>query len=67
MRTTPTCNYDLYPRLITSARVINYWLIDASTHVSSPLMDTSVGDLKPNIVTAKLEANAAIEAANKYF
>ena len=30
-------------------------------------MNTSVGTLKPNIVTTQLEANATIEAANKYY
>ena len=29
-------------------------------------MDTCVSNLKPNIVTINLEANAAIEIANKY-
>ena len=29
-------------------------------------MNTSVGALKPNIVTTQLETNAAIEATNKY-
>ena len=29
-------------------------------------MNTSVRNLKPNIVTTQLEANVAIEAANKY-
>ena len=29
-------------------------------------MNASVGALKPNIVTTQLEANAVIEAANKY-
>jgi len=52
--------------IITCARVINYWLIDANTHVLSPLMNTSVNALKPNIVTTKLEANEAIKAANKH-
>ena len=54
------------PDLITSAWVINFWLIDANTHVLSLLLNTSVGALKPNIVAAQLETNVAIEAANKY-
>jgi len=66
MRTTPTSTYDPSD-LITSAWVItNNGLIDINTHVLSPLMNTSVGALKPNIVTTQLEANATIEAANKY-
>jgi hypothetical protein len=54
------------PDIITSAWVINYWLIYANTTILSRLMNTSVSILKPSIVTTKLEANAAIEAANKY-
>jgi len=65
MRTTPTCAYEP-PDIITSAWVSNYWLIDANTHVLSPLMNTSANTLKPKIVTTQLEANAAIKAANKY-
>ena len=65
MRTTPTCTYGP-PDLITPAWVINYQFIYANTHVLSPLMNTSVGTLKPNIATVQLEANSAIEAANKY-
>ena len=65
MRTAPIGTYEP-PDLITSAWVINYWLIDANTHVLSPFMNTSVSTLKPNIVTTQFEANAAIEAANKY-
>jgi hypothetical protein len=66
MRTTPTSTYDPSD-LITSAWVItNNGLIDINTHVLSPLMNTSVGALKPNIVTTQLEANATIEAANSH-
>ncbi len=54
------------PDIVTSAWVINYRLINANTHVLSPLMNTNVSNRKPNIVTTQLEANAAIEAANKY-
>jgi hypothetical protein len=54
------------PDLITSAWIINYRLIDANTHVLSPLMNTSDGALKPNIATTKLEANVNIEASNTY-
>jgi hypothetical protein len=64
MRTTPTCTYEP-PDIITSAWVINRWLIDANTLVLSPLMNTSVSTLKHNIVTTQLEANATIEATNK--
>jgi hypothetical protein len=35
-------------------------------HVLSPLMNTSVSTLKPNIVTSRLETYVVIEAANKY-
>ena len=65
MRTTPTGTYDP-PDIITSAWGINYWLIDANTHVLSPLMKTSVITRMPSIVTIQLEANAAIQAENKY-
>ena len=51
--------------IITSTWVINYWLIYANTRALSPLMNTSVGNFKPDIVTTQLEANAAIKAANK--
>ena len=50
MRTTPTGTYDP-PDIITSAWGINYWLIDANTHVLSPLMKTSVITRMPSIVT----------------
>ena len=65
MRTTPSGTYES-PDVITHACVINYCLIDANTHVLSPLMNTCVSTLKPDIVTTRLEANAAIEAANTY-
>ncbi len=65
MRTTPTCTYEP-PDIIKSAWVINFWLIDANTLVWSPLMNTSVNTLKPNIVTTQLEANEAIKTSNKY-
>jgi hypothetical protein len=60
MRTSPIGTYDP-PHLIPSAWVINYWLIDANTPVLSPMITTSVGVLKPNIVTTNLETNATIE------
>jgi hypothetical protein len=50
MRTTPTCTYEP-PDIITFVWIINSWLIDANTHVLSPLTNTSVNTLKPNIVT----------------
>ena len=62
MRTTPTGIYEP-PNIITSAWVIICWLIDANTHVLSPLTNTSVNNLKPNILTTQLEANEAIKAA----
>jgi hypothetical protein len=65
MRTTPTCTYDP-PDIITFAWVINYLLIDANTHVLSPLMNTSVSTLKPNIATTQLEASATLDTTNKY-
>ena len=46
--------------MIASTWVINYWLIDATTPVLSPLMNTSVNTLKPNIITTQLEADEAI-------
>jgi hypothetical protein len=65
MRTYPTCTY-YPPILILSVWVINYWLVDAKTHVLSPMITTYVGVLKPNLVTTSLETNAAIEATNKH-
>jgi len=65
MRTTPTGTVETLD-IITSAWGINYWLIDANTHVLSPFMNTSVNTLKPNIVTTQLEANEASKAAKKY-
>ena len=64
MKSTQTGTYEP-PDIITSTWVINYLLIDTNTHVLSPLMNTSVKTLKPNIVTTQLEANAAMKAANK--
>jgi len=68
MRNTPTAATGTYvpPDLITYAWVINSWLIYANTHVLSPLMNTSVGTLKPDLVTTQLETNTVIKAANKY-
>ena len=65
MRTNPIGTYEPTD-IITSAWVINYWLIEANTHVLSPLMNTSVNNLEPNIVTTQLEANAAIKATYNY-
>jgi hypothetical protein len=45
---------------------MNYWLIDANTHVLSPLITTNVGVVKPNIVTTNFETNAAIQAIDTY-
>jgi len=50
MMTTPTCSYKS-PDLITHVWDINYWSIDANALVLSPLMNTSIGALKPNIIT----------------
>jgi hypothetical protein len=41
-------------------------LIDTNTHVLSPIITTNVGVLKPNIIPANLETNAAIETTNTY-
>ena len=65
MRTTPTGTNEP-PDIIIYAWVINYWIIDANPHALSPLTNTSVNTLKPNIVTTQFEANEAIKAANKY-
>ena len=59
MRTTPTGTYEP-PDFITCAWFIYYWSIHVNTHALSPLMNTSVNTLKPNIVINHLEANAAI-------
>jgi len=50
MRASPTGTYEPSD-IITFAWVINHGLIDATTHVLSPLVKASVGALKPNIVT----------------
>jgi hypothetical protein len=65
MRTTPTCTYEP-PDIITPAWVINYWLIYANTYILSPLLNTCINTLKPNIVTTQLEANEAIKVVNRY-
>ena len=65
LRTTPTCTYEP-PGIITFAWVFNYWSIDANIYDLSPLMNTSVNTLKPNIVNTQLEANSTIKVAKKY-
>ena len=65
IRTTPIGTYEP-PDIITFAWIINFWLIDANTHVLSPLTNTSVNTLKPNIVTTQLEAYASIQAGKEY-
>jgi hypothetical protein len=63
MRTSPTCTY--FPSdLLLSLWPVNFWLIDASTPVLSPLLTTNVNNLKPSIVETESELEAAIETAN---
>ncbi len=46
-------------------RPVNFWLIDASTPVLSPLLTTNVINLKPNIVETESKSEATIETANE--
>ncbi len=50
MRTTPTGTYDPLD-LIPIVWLINFWLIDASTPVLSPLLNIDASSLKTNIFT----------------
>ena len=64
MRTSPTGTYvpsDLLPSLWP----VNFWLIVASTPVMSPLLTTTVNNLKPSNVETESELETAIEAANE--
>jgi hypothetical protein len=64
-RTSPTGTYvpsDLLPSIW---HVINFWLIDASTPVLSPLLTTNVSNLKPSIVKIEQELEATIETADE--
>ena len=47
--------------LLPSLWPVNFWLIDASTPVLSPLLTTNVNNLKPSIV----ETESAIETTNE--
>ena len=44
---------------------LNFWLIDASTPVLSPLLTTNVNILKPSIAETKSKFEAAIETVNE--
>ena len=64
MKTSSTCTYvpsDLLPSLWP----VNFWLIDASTPILSPLLTTNVNNLKPSIVETESELESAIETANE--
>ncbi len=64
MRTTPTSNYHP-PNLIPTVWPINFWLIDASTSVLSPLLNTDASILKPNVVTNELNSEVAIKVEDE--
>jgi hypothetical protein len=66
MRTSPTCTY-VPSDLLLSIWPINFWLIDANTPVLSPLLITTISNLKPNIVKIEPELEAAIETADENF
>ena len=64
MRTSPTGTYvpsDLLPSILP----VNFWLIDASTPVLSPLLTTNVNNLKPSIVVTESKFEAAIETIDE--
>ncbi len=58
------CRVTLFVELTIS--LVWLKLIDANTHALSPLMNTSVGALKLNIVTAQLKTNASIKVTDTY-
>jgi hypothetical protein len=64
MRMTPTGTYDP-PDLIPTAWPINFWLIDASSPVLSPLLNTEASNLKPNVVTNELNSEVAIKVEDE--
>ncbi len=64
MRMIPTSTYDP-PDLIPNFLPINFWLIDASTPVVSPLLNTDDGNLKPNVVTNALISEVAIKVEDE--
>jgi hypothetical protein len=64
MRTSPTCTYVLSDILL-SIWPVNFWLIDATTPVLSPLLTTIVNNLKPSIVETESKIEANIETANE--
>ncbi len=65
MRTSPTGTYAPSSDLLPSIRLVNFWLIDASTPVLSPLLTTNVSNLKPSIVKIEPELEAAIETTDE--
>ncbi len=65
MRSTPTCTYDP-PDLNPTVWPIFFWLIDASTPVLSPRLNTDASNLiKPNIVTKELNSEVAIKVEDE--
>jgi hypothetical protein len=64
MRTSPTGTY-VPSDLLPSIWPVNFWLIDATTLVLSPLLTTNVNNLKPSIVETESKFEATIEIANE--
>ncbi len=64
MRTTPTGTYDP-PDLIPTVWPIIFGLIDASTPVLSPLLNTYASNLKPKVVTNELNPQVAIKVEDE--
>ena len=69
MRTARTCTYDP-PDIKKATCVINYWRIDADTHVPSPSTVSNVCILRSNIVSTKLKAKLykqLIDMSHQFF
>jgi hypothetical protein len=64
IRTSPTGTY-VPSDLLPSFWPVNFWLIDATTPVLSPLLTTNVNNLKPSIVKTEPELEAALETSDE--
>ena len=67
MRPTKTGTYDP-PNLIKSISIINYWVIDADTHVLTPLLIATPAThaIVDDAISALVADETTIEAADKY-
>ena len=64
MKTSPTYTYDPF-YLIPSTWSIHFWLIDANTHVLSPLLTTNASHLKHGIVKVESEPEVSLETTDE--